>query len=186
VRHGAESSTREGVTGLDWTPRVSPRDPGSRPFHSPWTPGRLGSKPIISFPAATTRWHSGGRRRSRRGRHVWPRGAAPRGRSRGPGRRSSPAPPLSAARPMRGSPVLDVGEQERDRAGRQRCRGVHRFALRDHVGQAEGDSLGAPAIGAASVPMPSGRRPVLSERETPTSRLLVVLPARPLEGRRRP
>jgi hypothetical protein len=45
--------------------------------------------------------------------------------------------------------ALDIGEQERDRARRQRCRGIHRFALRDHVGQAEADSLGAPT------PMPT-------------------------------
>ena len=31
----------ESVTGPDWTPRVSPRDPGGRPVHSHWPPGRI-------------------------------------------------------------------------------------------------------------------------------------------------
>jgi hypothetical protein len=37
----------------------------------------------------------------------------------------------------------DVGEQERDRADRQRRRGVHPLVLHDHVDWTEGNSLGS-------------------------------------------
>jgi hypothetical protein len=42
----------------------------------------------------------------------------------------------------KGSAALDVGEQERDRAGRQGSGGIHGCALHDHVGSAESNSLG--------------------------------------------